>query len=100
MVNHTDDWWSPTEPFWFEDPPQNKIEYRIMRAKKVVSDSSPGFTIQWVKYKTFSTSRARDNELSKLNKENPKWRLKATQGNPYLERLGFPNGLPAEGINK
>jgi hypothetical protein len=98
MVDKTDNWWDPAPAFWLENPPKDKMEYRIMRSQKTVTEGSPGFTIQWKPWQVFDTAAARDAALVKLNKEHPMWRLKATQGNPYLERLGGP--LPAPGINK
>jgi hypothetical protein len=101
MVDNTDPWWDATPPIWFETPPKNETEYRILRASKTPCTGSPGFIVQWKIYSTYSTSRTRDTALTKLNKDHPKWRLKASSGNPYLEKLGFGGqALPLEGINK
>jgi hypothetical protein len=97
MVDNTDDWWDDKPAFWSGVPPQNKMEYRILRAKKESTFGSPGFTVQWVVFAVYDTKRKRDSALSALTKAHPKWRLKASQGNPYLEALGFP--MPTEGIN-
>jgi hypothetical protein len=96
-ADNTDDWWNSASPIWLETPPTDKMEYRIMRAQKTATTGSPGFVIQWKVWQTFSTLAARDTAIKALVKAHPKWRLKATQGNPYLERLG--GTLPVSGIN-
>lgn len=101
MADLTDDWWDPAPAVWYGPEPMNKTEYRIMRASKVPTYGSPGFLIQWKVYQTFSTKTTRDTALTSLNKAHPKWRLKAAEGNPYLEALGYGGtSLPKEGINK
>ena len=97
-VNNTDDWWDDADAFWVENPPENKIEYRIMRAQKVTTTGSPGFVIQWKLWKVYDKKTDRDSAIEKLAKDNPKWKLKIDEGNPYLERVGSP--IPKEGINK
>ncbi len=99
-ADQTDDWWDPAAPFWSMTPPVNKTEYRILRAEKKPVPGSPGFLVQWLVYQRFTSKSARDAAITKMNKEHPKWRLKASEGNPYIEALGYGGPLPVSGINK
>ena len=96
-VDNTDDWWTSKQATWIEAPPIDRQEYRIMRAKKTNVEGAPGFIVQWHVWARYSTKSGRDAELAKLSKAHPKWRLKAAEGNPYYERLGYV--MPKEGIN-
>lgn len=98
-VDQTDDWWDSSLPIWYGDAPKNAIEYRILRAQKTPCEGSPGFIVQWVIYQTFDNQKDRDSMLKTLNNNHPKWRIRASEGNPYLERLGISK-LPTEGINE
>ena len=99
-VDQTDDWWDPAPAFWSTTPPLDKVEYRILRAEKKPVSGSPGFLVQWKIYQTFTSKTTRDAALTKMNKDHPKWRLKASEGNPYIERLGYGGPLPVSGITK
>lgn len=97
VVDYTDDWWDEKEAFWVESPPKDKLEYRIYRAQKLPTFGSPGFIVQWRIYQVFDSEKERDAALRNINRDHPSWRLKAGEGNPYLERLGI--NIPEKGIN-
>lgn len=89
MADMTDDWMNPqTSYFVPTKEPKNATVYRILRQKRVICFGNPGSIVEWRVYETFDTAGKRDAQLAKLRKEHPMWRLEATEGNPYFERLG------------
>lgn len=79
---------NPTTSFsWSPKPPENKIEYRILREKKTICFGDPGYITEWQVYEKFDSGPERDARFYELQTEHPMWHLQTSEANPYFEQL-------------
>jgi hypothetical protein len=99
MVDMTDDWMNPKPMTWETPKVDDKDEFLIERARKVVCFGNPGYIIEWDFWSKHDTKAERDAALVKLSEEHPMWHLRARDRNPWLEQHGIYRPESHPGIN-
>lgn len=94
MSDLSDDWMNPQPSPYISREPENKTVYAIMRAKREPCFGHPGSIIRWAEWQSFDTAAERDEEIVRLQKEHPCWRLKSRDYNPWLDWMGLSDALP------
>lgn len=88
MADMTDDWMNPKPytPYTSTAPsPNDPIEYRIERQRRVPTFGSPVF--EWDYWSAYDTAKERDAALKRIRLEHPRWVLRARDRNPCMEYI-------------
>lgn len=104
MVDMTDDWMNPSSSGvtigWKGEPAENKDEFIIERARRLICFGNPGSIVTWEQWSfSYDTAAERDAALEKLSAEHPMWSLRARTRNRWKERHGIFDD-PHPGINE
>lgn len=103
MTDMTDDWMNPPPGGRIFEMPkvEDKDEFIIERAKRIVCFGNPGSIAEWNTWGVpYATAAERDEALKKLSADHPMWHLRARTRNRWKERNGFFPPASHPGINR